>query len=303
MTDIFALMGEFADAENQLTSTRFLAPCIPGSRLTTRVNAMVYTFRPTDKKFEGWGIWQPKDAKWASMDEEADFMTVDEYLELMPAVRLRLAFPMKGRTWMAFPANLSSAKQRFRLAQPVPVHLVENGAQFEQVVARWDGSTLWFQDVDRRADPEHMSVMQTALTEFNGSEDISFKGCTPEMQAAYSMVVFQKMMEEEQERQRAIRAKIRRHEREERERWFNKTRDERRLHKALESAGGTLSSYREREDTWLVNWKTSTGESHTSVISREDLTVVSSGICLSGYDQDFDLQSLVRVVEQRYEDW
>jgi hypothetical protein len=38
---------------------------------------------------------------------------------------------------------------------------------------------------------------------------------------------------------------------------------------------------------------------HTSAIAKADLTVVSSGICLSGRDRDFDLQSLVGVIEHQ----
>jgi hypothetical protein len=43
------------------------------------------------------------------------------------------------------------------------------------------------------------------------------------------------------------------------------------------------------------------GESHTSAISKQDLTVVTAGICLDDLDEEFDLQSLVGVVEQRYD--
>ena len=37
-------------------------------------------------------------------------------------------------------------------------------------------------------------------------------------------------------------------------------------------------------------------------IAKSELTVVSAGICLSGRDRDFDLQSLVGVVERQWED-
>jgi hypothetical protein len=76
-------------------------------------------------------------------------------------------------------------------------------------------------------------------------------------------------------------------------------RDEKRLQEALRTGGGTLREFRDRDDHWLVEWTTSTGEHHTSAISKNDLTVVSAGICLSGMDRNFDLQSLVGVVENR----
>lgn len=75
--------------------------------------------------------------------------------------------------------------------------------------------------------------------------------------------------------------------------------DETRLQDALQVGGGNLQNFRDRGDFWQIEWTTSTGEHHTSAISKDDLTVISSGICLSGYDQDFDLQSLVGVIERR----
>jgi hypothetical protein len=76
-------------------------------------------------------------------------------------------------------------------------------------------------------------------------------------------------------------------------------RDETRLRQALQMGGGELQGFRERSDSWLVEWTTTDGIRHTSAISKTDLTVISAGICLSGEDEKFDLQSLVGVVEKR----
>jgi hypothetical protein len=75
-------------------------------------------------------------------------------------------------------------------------------------------------------------------------------------------------------------------------------RAEARLRGALRLGGGQFVDFRDRDDFWVVEWTTSDGERHTSIVTRDDLTVVSSGICLAGRDRDFDLQSLVGVIEQ-----
>jgi hypothetical protein len=66
-------------------------------------------------------------------------------------------------------------------------------------------------------------------------------------------------------------------------------------------AGGELKGFRDRGDYWTVEWTTRAGERQTSAISKRDLSVVSSGICLSDRDSDFDLTSLVGVIERRFE--
>ena len=78
--------------------------------------------------------------------------------------------------------------------------------------------------------------------------------------------------------------------------------DEQKLAEALERGGGRLLSHVDRGDRWTIEWETSKGERHTSSINKEDMTVMSAGICLSGEDSKFDLHTLVGVVERRYDE-
>lgn len=55
MTNVFKLINQIAIAEAQLYTTQFLAPCVKGGRVRTRVAGMIYTFTPKPSKFEGWG--------------------------------------------------------------------------------------------------------------------------------------------------------------------------------------------------------------------------------------------------------
>lgn len=285
MKNIHQLLNQIADQENQLLQTQFLAPCVRGGQLRTKVAGMVYNFNPQPSNFEGWGIFQPVSPKQAKLTKEADLPEIVEYLQNFPAIRLFLAHilpnqakhnPGEKQTWLAYPVNESDMQQRTGFLKPVPVYLVSDGAAFETIIARWDGKNWWFEEIDRRADIEPLEHLKSALKNVIYPKKLRFKGITPEMRIIYELVA-QKTQEFQAE--------------------FQQKRDEKLLTEALKMGGGTLEQFRERDDYWLVEWTTSTGESHSSAISKNDLTVISAGICLSGEDSKFDLQSLVGVVE------
>lgn len=275
MTDIRKLLHSFASAEAQLQSVQFLAPCVMGGRVRTRVAGMVYTFTPKPRDFEGWGIFQPANEQTARLIEEADLAQITAYLQHFQTVRLRLACRLQSQTWLAYPVNAADVRQRLGAVKPLAVHLVTQGVAFEQIVARWNGNSGWFEEVDRRADPTIAENLQTALKQLIPVEELRFKGITPEMRSLYELVS-----------QRT-------------EGFTQPQRDEKRLRKALKLGGGELHQYQDRGDYWTVDWMTADGIRHTSAIAKDDLTVVSSGICLSGRDRDFDLQSLVGVMEHQ----
>jgi hypothetical protein len=289
MADIRDLLNRLASAEDDLRSRRFLAPCVRGGQVRTSVAGLLYTFEPRPRDFEGWGIFRPVSEREAEVVEEAGLARVTEYLGLFPSARLRLGHNLRGGTWIAYSANESDVRQRFpsQEVRPVPVHLVTDGQEFEQVVARNLGGAWWFEELDRRASPLDAESLREALRSGVVPEELKLKGLTPEMRACYSLVVRRGELERE-----------RRLEREQRRRG---SRDEARLRGALCFGGGDLRGFRDRGDYWLVEWTTGSGEHHTSAIAKHDLTVISAGICLSGEDQKFDLQSLVGVVEGDWE--
>ncbi|MEH1831557.1 MAG: hypothetical protein V7L29_05610 [Nostoc sp.] len=275
MTNIFKLINQIAIAEAQLSATLFLAPCVKGGRVRTRVAGMVYTFTPKPSKFEGWGIFEAVDEKTATVVEEADLPQIAEYLQNFPQIRLRLAHQLRGQTWLAYPVNEADVRQRLKMVKPIAVHLVTEGIAFEQIIARWNGQSCWFEEVDRRTDPVIAETLQSALKQLIPAEELQFKGITPEIRTVYELTT------------RRI------------EGFTQPQQDEKRLRKALQMGGGTLTQFHDRSDYWTVDWTTADGVRHSSAIAKTDLTVVSSGICLSGRDRDFDLQSLVGVMEQQ----
>ncbi|MCF2150669.1 hypothetical protein IQ276_030450 [Desmonostoc muscorum LEGE 12446] len=275
MTNIFKLINQIAIAEAQLCNTQFLAPCVKGGRVRTRVAGMIYTFTPKPSKFEGWGIFQPVDEKTATVVEEADLPQIAEYLQHFPQIRLRLAHQLRGQTWLAYPVNEADVRQRLQVVKPIAIHLVTEGIIFDQIIARWNAQSCWFEEIDRRTDPEIVETLQSAVKQLIPVEELQFKGITPEIRTVYELAT------------RRI------------EGFSQPQQDEKRLRKALQIGGGTLTQFHDRGDYWTVDWTTADGVRHSSAIAKTDLTVISSGICLSGYDRDFDLQSLVAVIEQQ----
>ncbi|MEA5501269.1 hypothetical protein VB834_04890 [Limnoraphis robusta Tam1] len=63
MNDIYKLINQLSESENQLSSTQFIAPCVRGGKVKTRILGLVYTFAPQPKNFQGWGIFKPINQK------------------------------------------------------------------------------------------------------------------------------------------------------------------------------------------------------------------------------------------------
>jgi len=280
MVDIRKLLNQIAAQEMQLKETQFLAPCVRGGLVRTRVANIIYQFSPQPQKFEGWGIFQPVDDKIAEVIDEPTLPQLAEYLQLLKPLRWRLAYVLRGQTWLAYPMNEGDALQRFGIAKPVAVHLVTDGTTFEPIIARFDGNCWWFDECDRRTDPLITENLKKHFKKVTLPSELRFKGITPEMRTVYQITAKQA---------KDFAAKMQ-----------PKT-DEERLRKALKIGGGEMREFRDRQDHWVVEWTTANGQHHTSAISKNDLTVISSGICLSGRDRDFDLHSLVGVIERRFD--
>lgn len=342
MPDIRALIRTVAAQEDRLRAACFLAPRVAGGSVRARVGGLVCHFSVEPRTFEGWGIFQAVRAATARLVDSADLPQVAAYLALLAPVRFRLVHPLHARTWLAYPCNESDARQKLGAARPLPIHLVLDAAPFEAVLARWDGTQLWHEDADRRADPRPADFLAEALASGLAPEQLRWKGLTPEMRTAYGIAFGQteagRAARDLQRDEERIREALRRggdrleqagesdsershdashggpgrlepvrgsdsersHDASRgRGRGLGRSpdRDEERLREALHRGGGRLERAHDHGDFWTVEWTTRDGTRHQSGIRRRDLTVLSSGICLSGRDRDFDLQSLVGVIE------
>ncbi|MBX3167411.1 MAG: hypothetical protein KF760_08360 [Candidatus Eremiobacteraeota bacterium] len=149
------------------------------------------------------------------------------------------------------------------------VHEVERGSLFELVEVAFDGRNLWYCRPVLNTRLALAEEMARALRDGVSEHELHLKGLTPMDRAAFALLVKPVVGD-----------------------------DHERLARALRRGGGSLRSFSVDGDSFQVHWEDSRGLSRFSSIRRNDLTVLSSGICLSGRDSDFDLTSLVGVLEE-----
>ena len=311
-----ALIARLSREGQQLLEREIVAPLLPGGRIRTRVGGLVYEFRPRER-FVGWGRFRPLDEREAAVLGEALPWERGGYLELFPALRVVLLWPdtsgSSPGTWLALPYNESDARQRFGLGtEPLPVFLCDptGGAErFERVIARVDGRALWFEGPDALADPTQAEWLRHAAASENYEELLPGLAASQRQALLYWRI---HQLERTMPAAAHLSAQIPRQNRREQQAWLGQQGRrlalEENLRHALAKADATLHSFSEvlapdgSVSQLIVEWS-ERGQVHRYRSSiNASLTVVSSGICLSGRDRDFDLTSLVSVMADS-DDW
>jgi hypothetical protein len=264
------LLNRLAAEEARFLAADFLAPMLGAGVVSVRIAGIVCRLRVEDN-FSGWGVFRPTDTATARLVRPATLAERAGYLEALPLRRLILC-RAERRRWLAWPAH--NADQRFADATLVPVRFVDEAQLFDIVAARWDGVQCWFEALDERADPSAAVYLRESLRHMTPPEQIRRRGLTAEQRTAYAVA-------------HALRMEAER------------DRTEERLRAALAHAGGELTGYLERQDSYRVEFQID-GQRHVSLVAKDDLSIQLAGICLSGEDRHFDLQSLVGVLREAH---
>jgi hypothetical protein len=272
-THVTDALSRLAAAEERFLASEFLAPVIRGGQVQVRIAGVICTLRIRPAGFEGWGVFRPTSHSDAALVRQPKLAERQRYLELFPLVRLILA-GTREEQWFALPAH--RADSRFQIEGMIPVRLVEEAQLFEVVEARFDGTQFWYAGPDSRWDAATATYLRHELAQLTLPENLKRSGLTAEERAAYELNYWPRYEATEEARQ---------------------SREERRLRSALGHAGAELKDYVERQDVYTVTYEVD-GQRHVSAVSKNDLSVQVAGICLSGEDQNFDLQSLVGVIRE-----
>jgi hypothetical protein len=295
---IYDLLDSLESEEHKFLETEFLAPVLPGGQVRVRIAGLVCTLRVSGEFEPGWAILKPQSMDRARVVSRPSLQQVRDYLALFPAVRLLLVSRASrapstgsGQAWLAIPAHRGD--RRFEIEGPVRIHLVAGAEPFQRIIARFDGTLFWFQEVDRRRSPAIAAYLREELDAGTRPQDLHKPTLTAEEREAYRLV---QQAAEALQRDRAQQQRT--HVRTQRSaEVIQRDPAKERLAGALAHAGAELTSYIEQGDAYTVAFVVD-GQARRTIVSKGDLTVLSAGICLSGQDQRFDLQSLVGVLRE-----
>jgi hypothetical protein len=267
------LFNKLANAESEFFNSQLFSPVLKGKPIRVRISNVLATLEVTQpKNFEGWGVFAPVTYKTAKFVREPNMTEKQQYFRLFPALRLILC--RKDGQWLGIPAH--QADTRFKIQGLVPINLVDECQMFDTIKARFDGTNVWFEQIDSRSNPRSAQYLREQLLKLLEPQKLEQSGLTQEEKDAYLIAYGPALAAD-------IEAK--------------RDKNEDRIKDALKRAGAKYQSYIERKDTYTIEF-TVDGHKHRSVVKKDNLSVESAGICLAGTDRNFDLQSLVGVIRQ-----
>jgi len=262
--DILDLVNQLEYEEQDFLDRIFIAPVLPRGSVVALASGLRYVLRVYRVYSPNIYRIQPVNFKTAKIVGTADRTQRELYMRRLPQVNLVLV-SAKDDVWYGVQ---QSVNDNYRIEGLVPMYLVQNGGMFHSVCCRYDGKNFWYDrhDYQRQQYAEELS------------QNI-FQGMTPKQLVG-------KYLYGEYEAYRYLY-----------DAYLKKLREskEYRLQQAVEFSGGELVSYVERQSGYTVHMKVNGRKMPPVTVSKDDFTIQSAGFCLSGYDQDFDLTSLVNV--------
>lgn len=310
--DIRALIKKAAQDTRDVFDTIIMAPVVPGCRVRVRIKGIVSEFELDDREFLGWGLLKPESPGQAKLLGEASPAQIKAYMELLPQFQMIMLKELQG-VWWALAAH--GSENRIPVELPVPIRMAARIMSFDTATVRFDGSSFWFESVARRRNPAVARNLRDQLAKEIFPEDVACPEMTPQERLAYAFMFYDlhpDLIERDAppapSGEKSTESSV--DETFDYDKWFKDFKTMRavlerenemgKIKHSLRHAGAQLHSYwRTNPKDREVNVKILVdGKEHIARVHTHDLTVVNAGICLSGYDQDFDLTSLVGVLRE-----
>lgn len=271
--DVHDIIDHFQNAESEIIGSEFIAPILPGRQVQIRISGIVCKLRIIGRFQVGWRILRVVSMQEARIIKPASNTQIQQYLKLLPKVHVLMVLAEDNGDWLALKQK---GDTRFVIEGMLRIKYATGIQPLSWVISRFDGQTFFYHTLDRRSNLSNSAFLRDSLLKEKPPETLRRSGLMPEEREAYQMI-FDAVMASK------------------------RNPVEVRLEEALEVGGGKLTSFIEHSDRYSVTFDVD-GHSHTSHVNKNDLTVLSSGICLSGMDRIFDLQSLVGVFREYHYD-
>ena len=264
------LFSRLAAQEHSFKEQKFLSPVLRGQKVRVRIAGVVMSLSVVQPSgFQGWGVFQPLTYTTAQLVREPSLTERTKYLKMFPVMHLVACYRRK-RQWFGLPAMQSD--RRFGLQDVVPIALPDNIEIFDSVLTRFDGQQCWFEKHDPRRARMIAKTLREKLRNSIDSSEFRVAGSSAVERDAYEFALLRKLENE-------------------------KDPDEIRIKKALTRGGAKFREYRELGNSFSVTYEVN-GQVHRSTVDKASLSVQAAGICLDGFDANFDLQSLVGVIAE-----
>ena len=269
------ILAKLSAKEKNILNKEIFSPFVKGGNsIRLKIDGVLYTLRTPAMDRDGFGIFKAIDHSNAIWQRDADEIEKAQYLDLLPKTSLILIYNI-GQ-WLAYPYNLPSFKNQFSADQNmISVKLVDNAEFLDTIDARFDGANFWFNGSKFSVGAEKKDILRERIKNFKYSipEDL-LPGITPEEKFVFDLAVgFHKES--------------------------SKSNVERRLENEFHKYDASVDGFTERGNTIEVRWRDNkNAKTYTSVLDKDNLSVITAGICLSGGDKKFDLPSLVVVCRE-----
>jgi len=272
------LFNKMAQIEGRLLQQEFVAPYSGSGTIVTRIDGIVYHFRPVGRNLRpGYFTWKPVDLNTAKTTGTMTEAERNRYLAQFPQL-IMVAAAKVDHAWVMVPWNLEDSTRRFGISGPVEVRLCGDVERFDTIAVAVTPALLMAQVAPSPSPPWPFFLKRATLNPNFNHHNPEIPGLTPE-----GRIVIDISFKRDEE--------------------LRKSLEDNRIRQALGFAGAELISYTEQDSTnYVVRWRKSDIDYRT-VVRKQDLEVVSAGICLSGRDRIFDLASMVSVMDERRRRW
>lgn len=257
------LLQKLISEEHQVINKEILCPVITGDKVVTRINGIIMSFKPIPSNFVGWGIFRIKDYKSAIFVEEPSIRQKRLYLEQFPKTQLIICSHNENMTVGAKLHN--DGRYNF---DATSLFFPNNISLFDVIDVRDLNGRFYYEKHSSR----YRAYVDEAKKYFaEETEPSKVKIWNPFLTAykfAYDELIKVKELTIEQ-----------------------------KVKQAIYRAGGKYRGFTDRGETLTVQF-TINGETFTPTVNSKTLMLESAGICLSGGDRAFDLQSFVHIARE-----